>query len=150
MNLLMFDMAKMPFIQCFFSWSRPGSQILSSWWWCGFITEQRPKIMITILPHDSNYANNNHNDDNYYDDSDNHDNHNAMTINIIPPHVTCGFISERWLHYNNDHHNYYAMKIIILPHLRFYNWAETDVSAKEGEEARGVGWNHWGAKPAEC
>ena len=69
--------------------------------------------MITILPHDSNYANNNHNDDNYYDDSDNHDNHNAMTINIIPPHVTCGFITEQMImtiiiprgtDYNNNHH----------------------------------------------
>ena len=91
--------------------------------------------------------------------SDNHDNHNAMTINIIPPHVTCGFITEqrpmimtiiipRGTDYNNDHHksndhhNYNAIKIIILPHLRFYNRAETDVGAKEGEEARCVGWNH--------
>ena len=53
--------------------------------------------MITILPHDSNYANNNHNEDSYHDycdASDNHDNHNAMTINIIPPHVTCGFYNR--------------------------------------------------------
>ena len=53
--------------------------------------------MITILSHDSNYANNNHNEDSYHDycdASDNHDNHNAMTINIIPPHVTCGFYNR--------------------------------------------------------
>ena len=54
-----------------------------------------------------------------------------MTI-IIPRGSDC----------KNDHHDYNAMKIIIFPHLRLYNRAETDVSAKEGEEARCVGWNH--------
>ena len=60
-----------------------------------------------------------------------------MTI-IIPRGTDC----KNDHHNDNDHHNYNAIKIIIIPHLRFYNRAETDVSAKEGEEARCVGWNH--------
>ena len=38
-----------------------------------------------------------------------------MTI-IIPRGSDC----------KNDHHDYNAMKIIIFPHLRLYNRAETD------------------------
>ena len=67
-----------------------------------------------------------------------------MTI-IIPRGSDC----KNDHHNDNNHYNYNAIKIIILPHLRFYNWAKTDVGAKEGEEARCVGWIHWGAESAE-